>query len=119
MSRKIALAAAAGIALMPLMAMGQSGIGAPVNPPAGAFFTFQTVINYLNLAITWLFTIFLILAVVFAILAAFNYLFSGGDPAKVKTASTQLIYVAVAIGVALLAVGIRFLVANFLGVAAP
>lgn len=116
MSRKIALAAAAGIALMPLMAMGQSGIGAPLTIPAANIITFPAVINILNTAVTWAYTIFMILAVFFAIITAFKYLFSGGNPEKVKAATRSLIYVIVAIGIAMISVSIRYLVANFLGV---
>jgi len=51
----------------------------------------------------------------FILYAAFIYLTAGGDPEKVKTASNQLIYAAVAIAVALVAQGIRFIVAQLVG----
>lgn len=62
----------------------------------------------------WIFTIFLIVAVIFVVMAAFGYLTSGGDPAKVKTAQQQLIYAVVAIAVALIAGGIVAVVRNFI-----
>lgn len=62
----------------------------------------------------WIFTIFLIVAVVFVVMAAFGYLTSGGDPAKVKAAQQQLIYAIVAIAIALIAGGVVVLVRNFI-----
>lgn len=114
--QKIAVTTALGMTLLPIIALGQgSGVVNPVNPP-NKDFTFADVIKWLNTLVTWMFTIFLIIAVVYGLLAAFNYLFSGGDEEKVKTAQRYIIYVAVAIGVALLSVALRYLVQNFLGV---
>lgn len=63
----------------------------------------------------WLFVFLVVLTVVFIILAAFNYLTASGDPEKVKNASRQLIYAAVAIVVAVLARGVPIIVATFVG----
>jgi len=106
---------ALGTALLPMLVMAQSGVTGPVNPPPKAF-SFTEIIRILNTIVTWLFTIFLIVAVVFVILAAFKYLTSGGDPEKVKEASRNLVFAAVAIAVALLAISVRFLVQDFLQV---
>jgi len=108
-------ALALGTALLPMLVMAQSNITGPVNPPPKAF-SFTEIIRILNTIVTWLFTIFLIVAVVFVILAAFKYLTSGGDPEKVKEASRNLVFAAVAIAVALLAISVRFLVQDFLQV---
>ena len=97
-----------------VLAQGGSGINQPVSPVA-VNFTFQTVIAILNTVVTWVFTVFLIVAVIFILLAAFNYLFSQGDPTKVKTATKQVVYEAVAIAVALLSVSIRFVVEQLIG----
>ncbi|PIT93371.1 MAG: hypothetical protein COU06_00160 [Candidatus Harrisonbacteria bacterium CG10_big_fil_rev_8_21_14_0_10_38_8] len=57
----------------------------------------------------WMFTLLLVLAVLFIILAAYKYLLSqGGD--GVKEAHKMLVYAAVAIAVAFLARGIVFVV---------
>lgn len=58
----------------------------------------------------WLFTILLVLAVLFIIMAAFKYMFSGGSEEAVSTAHKMLIYAVVAIAVAFLAKGIVFVV---------
>lgn len=48
------------------------------------------------------------------ILAAFSCLFAAGDEEKVKTAKQRIIYAAVAIIVALLAVGFESIIKTFL-----
>jgi len=88
------------------------------NPPLENL-SFEDVIVILNRFVTWIFTVFMILAVVFGIFAAFKYLTARGDPKEVQTATKMLIYTAVAIAAALLSVAIRFLVAEFLDVPAP
>jgi phosphoglycerol transferase MdoB-like AlkP superfamily enzyme len=68
----------------------------------------------LTTIVNWIFTILMIVAVIYILLAAFAYLGSAGDPEKVKTAQNRLIYAAVAIGVGLIAQGVRFVVSNLL-----
>ena len=62
----------------------------------------------------WVYTAFFITAVLFFIFAAFSYLTGADSPEKIKTAHKQLIYGAVAIGVALLAVLIQVIIGNFI-----
>lgn len=52
----------------------------------------------------WLFTILLVLAVIFLLLAAFNYM--GGNEERVAKAHRMLIYTAISVAVAMLAIGI-------------
>lgn len=111
---KIALAVGGMVSALPLLALAQSGITTPVAPPT-ILFNFQTVINILNTAVTWIFTVFLIVAVIFIIVAAFRYLFSGGDAAAIKKATQAVIFAAVAIAVALLSIAIRFVVQQIVG----
>lgn len=75
----------------------------------------EDILRILQTAINWIFSILLIVAVIFILLAAFSYLFSAGDPEKVKTAQSRLIYAAVAIGVGLIAEGIQFIVRQLVG----
>jgi len=63
------------------------------------------LINAIAGIVKWVYTIFLIVAVMFILFAAFNYLTAGGQPEKVKSAHDQIIYAAIAIAIALLAVG--------------
>ncbi len=80
-----------------------------------------TPINSPNQALTlmctlarWAFIFLMVLAVIFIIWAAFNYLRAGGDPDKVKEAGNQLIYAAIAVAVALFARGFPLLIGGFL-----
>jgi len=75
----------------------------------------EQIIDILNTLINWVFTILLIVAVFFIFRAAFLYLTAAGDPDKVKQASNQLIFAAVAIAVAFVALGVRFIVGQLLG----
>ena len=73
----------------------------------------QSVNQLINIVCTvtrWLFTLFILLAIIFIILAAYKYLTAGGAPEKVKGASQMLIYAVVAIVIAVLARGIPFIV---------
>lgn len=76
--------------------------------------TVSGVVDLLRGVVRWVYVIFFIFAVLFIILAAFTYLTAGGDPEKTNKAKDQLIYAAVAIAVALLAVGFQSIVSNFL-----
>ena len=67
------------------------------------------VIDLIVTITNWLFTILLLLAVLFIVLAAYKYLFSGGGE-EVGAAHKMLLYAAVAIAVAFLAKGIVFVV---------
>jgi len=64
--------------------------------------------------VRWTYTIFFIIAVLFILLAAYNYLQGGTNPEKVKLAKGQLKYAVIAIVVALLASGIALMINTFL-----
>ena len=63
----------------------------------------------------WIYTIFFIVAVIYILLAAFNYLFNSAAPDKIQQVHSQLIYAAVAIAIALLAVSFEAIVKDILG----
>ena len=69
--------------------------------------------------IGWAYTIFFILAVLFVLMAAFTYLGAAGDEEKFKKAKNQLIYAAVAVVVALLAIGFSQIVGSFITQGVP
>ena len=73
------------------------------------------IYNILERLVNVLFAIVMIAAAWFILLAAYNYLSSGGDEDKIKSAHTQLMYAIVAISVGFLAKGIIYVVKNFLG----
>lgn len=65
--------------------------------------------------VQWIYTIFFIVAVLFLLIAAYNFIRGGSNPEAIKTAKAQLKYAVIAIAIALIASGARFLVADVLG----
>ncbi len=63
----------------------------------------------------WFLGIILALAVIFILYAAYNFLISGGDEEKVGAARRYLTYAVIAVAVAVLSMGIVYLVRVFLG----
>ena len=72
------------------------------------------IVGLIGQIVRWVYIIFFIIAVLMIILAAFSYLTAGGDEEKVKAAKNRIIYAAVAIMVALLAVGFESIIRTFL-----
>lgn len=64
---------------------------------------------------SWLFTAALLVSVFCALWAAYQYLSSAGDPAKVTKGGKILIYAAVGLAVAIMARTLPVLVGTFLG----
>lgn len=89
------------------------GGGAQQNIPVGIT-SFGGFIDVFKTLITWMFTILLILAVIFIILAAFSYLTAGGDEEKLSKAHQKIIWAIVAIAVAFLAQGVSYVVGELL-----
>jgi hypothetical protein len=65
--------------------------------------------------INWAFWLIIVFSVIFTLVAAFKYLTAAGDPEKVKSAGVSLLYVAVAIVVALVAKGFPMIISGFIG----
>ncbi len=72
------------------------------------------VMNILRSIVNVMYTAFFIVAIAFIILAAFNYLTAQDDAEKIKSATRQIMWAAVAIAVALVSVGFNQIVENFL-----
>lgn len=73
------------------------------------------LIDVIARIVGWIYIIFFIIAVMYILFAAFNYLTGVNDPEKIKTGRNQIIYAAIAIVIALLAVGARTIIEGFLG----
>jgi membrane-associated phospholipid phosphatase len=86
----------------------------PTNVPQGNITSMQSILQVLCTVFAWAFYFLIVLAVIFIIVAAFKYLTAAGDPEKVKSAGTMLIYTAVAIVVALLARAVPLIIGSFL-----
>lgn len=76
--------------------------------------TVEDVVRILNRAVDWMFTFLLIIAVIFIMLAAYNYLTASGNEDKVKKAHLMITYAVVAIAIGLLARSLEFIVRQFI-----
>jgi len=63
----------------------------------------------------WLFTLLLIVAVVFLIIAAFTFITASGDPSKVEKARNFVFYALIGVAVAVAARGLVALVQTIMG----
>lgn len=86
----------------------------PVLPPAQNV-SFSTLSGALCTVVAWIFTLLVILTVIYVLFAAYNYLTSSGEEEKIKKANHQLLYAAIALIVAILSKAIPAFVGIFLG----
>ncbi|MDI6734326.1 MAG: hypothetical protein QMD50_02425 [Patescibacteria group bacterium] len=107
---KIIAASALALSLtMPLLAAAQFTTVAP--PPVT---TVTQVYNLTVRILTYLQTFFWIIAAIFIVLAAFQYLTAAGDEEKVKKAKQMIIYAVVAIAIALISTAVVGIVRSVL-----
>jgi magnesium-transporting ATPase (P-type) len=98
-----------------LTAYGQGSLpGEIIPPPESPVTSVDQIINILNYVVSIIFTVVIIAAVIIFLWAAFTYITAGGDSSKTKQASNMLMWSAVGLGIALLALGIRAIITNFL-----
>lgn len=93
---------------------GPPGISAP-SAPITSVTNLTGTTGIFCVIINWLFYLLLVAAVIFVLIAAFRYLTAAGDPEKVKAAGNTLLYAAIAVIVAILAKGIPYIAATFVG----
>lgn len=74
----------------------------------------KDVMDILTKIVNYMYTAFFIVAIGFILLAAFNYLTAQDDPEKIKSATRQIMWAAVAIAVALISVGANKIIEEFL-----
>jgi len=72
------------------------------------------LLGILGKAVGIVWKVFFIIAVLFILIAAFNYLTAGGDEEKIKTAHKQITWAMVAIAVALLSVSFSVIIQSFI-----
>jgi len=114
--KKVLRTASLALSLLPTLALAQSsGISGPTVPPR-VNISLAYTLGILNNATGWLFSIFLVLSVIFMIFTAFAYLTSGGEPEKVRSATRRLIFVLVALVVAYLSTSVPYLIQDLLGI---
>ena len=95
--------------------LAQSAVGPGVDP-AGVVSNLSAddVHAILNRLASWIFTAFMVVAIIAIIFAAFQYASSGGKAENIRTATRAIIYAIIAIVIALLSGGISNLIADIL-----
>ena len=96
---------------LPALVMAQT----PPPVPSTNITSLNSVLSLLCVVFGWAFWFLVVLAVIFVMVAAFRYLMAAGNPENVGKAGSTLLYAAVAIGVALLARAVPFVIGTFLG----
>jgi phosphoglycerol transferase MdoB-like AlkP superfamily enzyme len=100
------------LSVLPLIALAQR-----VGPLPGYTVAPESDIwEVLDRITNWLFSILLVVAVIFIIIAAFQFITAGGDPTKVASARNWVLYALIGVAVALLARGLVTFVSRILGV---
>ena len=75
----------------------------------------RDAVTIIGLLTNWLFVLLSIVAVIFIVLAAFQFITAGGSPEAIGQARTKLLYAAIGIVVALIARSIPFVLASIIG----
>ncbi len=85
-----------------------------IRPPPQEAQTVPGLLNVVAGVVRVIYIVFFILAVMIFLFVAFEYLMSQGEPEKIKKAQDWLIYAAVAVVIALIAVGVGVIINRFL-----
>lgn len=101
--------------LLPFVAFAQ--IPQPPITAPGSIANINQILSSANVCviINWVFWLVIVFSVIFTLVAAFRYLTASGDPEKVKRAGATLLYVVVAVVVALIAKGFPLIISSFIG----
>lgn len=100
----------------PVLTLAQS---TPVTPTPGPIGGIEQLFGIIVKISNYFFTVLLLLAVIFVIVAAFRYLTAGGEAEDISKAHQSLIYAGVAILVGVLAKTIIFVVGQIAGYSVP
>lgn len=98
-----------GLLLTTILAIPVMISATPINP--GTAPTLDTI-RVLNNVVNWLFYILLIIAALFLIIAAFQFITASGDPDKVKTARNFVLFAIIGVLVAFAARGLVMFAEN-------
>ncbi len=109
------LATLLGLLLSAVLAAPALAQGIPQSAlPGAANNVYQvTPVGILDSVITIAFYILMLLAILFVLWAAFNYLTAGGNPEKVETAQRMIMYAVIAIVIGILARSVPWIISNF------
>ena len=101
MKHSLRYAATLGIlsSALPILTLAQGVNIDNVNVPSTA----GSVITAIEKLTNWIFSIFLVIAVLMIVIAAFNFLTANGNSEKLGSAKKQLVYAVVSVAIAVLA----------------
>ena len=117
MTKKV-IAAGLLVATLAIVVGAGTALAAPATPTTARPTGITTATGFVSLVANitnWIFAFFLLFAIIFIVLAGFQFVTAGGDPAAVSQARTKLLWAAVGIGVALLSRGIPNVVGDIVG----
>ena len=89
---------------------------APLAAQAAIFNNIGELVKRVCVLAGYMFAFLVLLAVIFILVAAFQYLTAAGDPKKIQTAHLALTYAAVGIAAGFIASGVPYVIASFLNV---
>jgi len=81
----------------------------PIQSPSDIF------TKILKPVVQWTYTIFFAVAVIFILIAAFSFLTAKGNPEKINSARSQIMWACVAIAIALISVGAAQIINTLIG----
>lgn len=90
-----------------------TGAGAP---PTNVPDTGADLVSVIDTVTNWIFAVLTILALIYVLLAAFQFVTAGGDAVKVGEARMKLIWAAVGIIIALASKGLVPIIRNIVGI---
>ena len=82
----------------------------PPGPDTGGVF-----LDTVDAITDWVFAVLMLVAVIYLVLAAYQFITGGGDPQKVSEARQKLLYAVIGIGLALAANGVDNVLTNIIG----
>ena len=85
-------------------------------PTAGVPDTGNELLDKITIAGNWVFAVLIAVAVIFILMAAFDFITGQGDPEKMSSARQKIIFAAIGFGVALIATGLDNVIGSILGI---
>jgi len=112
MKRNLAILTLIGLLLMPTILLAAVIETPPATPPVT---TLQNIVDIMDKVGKWIFAIVFALAIIFILVAAFQFLTAAGSPERIASARQMLVFALVAVAVAVVAWGLPTLVKTLLG----
>jgi phosphoglycerol transferase MdoB-like AlkP superfamily enzyme len=105
MKRILIASILASLLVSPIIVFAQTVSVLPTGPTS-----IEGILSIMDTIVNWIFTIILVVAVIFILLAALQFLTAQGDPGKVASARQSVLYALIGVAVAFMARGLVSLV---------